>query len=539
MKETTYLIIFLIYIIILYIYLKPNEEKMIFTIDNGKIIESKNCKNKKCMMCELEEKGKECKFEKMIEMKEKDMNIKMMISSKSTHFLKENKGKYEFEIEIIKIDGSFNKMNYLFQENVHEWEQGIIYINNIHSIKEMKITLLFSGHQGIIYFDEFKIIKYKKEEMNSLFILNQNPSFENGRIGWEELGYELDTNHFYSGKYSLKMTNLEETHQRYSHQLINIHQQSSRPILLFGYSKSLSVSGIKNSDYSIGLLLIFKNEKTKYEHIDIDIGTNDWKLIEYIIDTEEPIDKIRIFLNFKNKKGTVWFDDITLQECNSIHSCPKIPPRIWPFDMVYIFNNPLEIEKRNLMLNHLKSLGIPQKMIHFESIISNRYNKEMIMELLNSGIILNVCKKEYISTNFIIQYLFLRKIFEKSLKYSSILIIKDYLKFKDNSFYDHLSKIMKFIPSNWEMIHFYHHSPYQLKKYSEIFSIKEKENGLYSLQDSFMIKKNLFKNYLKIPLNFEEEKSYENHYYLNNPLFIQDDSWNDKIYHPNELGLNC
>jgi len=101
-------------------------------------------------------------------------------------------------------------------------------------------------------------------------------------------------------------------------QTIQIHQNSPSPIVVSALSKAENVLNMEypGAGYSLVVDLTFTDGTNQHDaYISVfNPGIHTWQAKIIYIDEERSIQTVTIHLMFRNHKGTVYFDDVTLQE---------------------------------------------------------------------------------------------------------------------------------------------------------------------------------------------------------------------------------
>ena len=91
-----------------------------------------------------------------------------------------------------------------------------------------------------------------------------------------------------------------------------IGQTKVQPIVISGWSKSNSVDGEADPDYSIYADITYADGSSLWgQNMPFDVGTHSWERRRLIVLPSEPIRSINLYALFRNHQGTVWFDDFS------------------------------------------------------------------------------------------------------------------------------------------------------------------------------------------------------------------------------------
>lgn len=153
--------------------------------------------------------------------------------------------------------------------------------------------------------------------------LLSNPGFEKSDggkpAGWASHlspNFSIDTQTVHGGKGSLKFTKPDAQTTFWISMSVEINQKRPTPLIVTGWSKAEGVVGQRGGDYSVWVDLSYMDDTPLYGQVAMfDVGTHDWQYGEYVITVDKPIKGVTVSVLFRGSyTGTVWFDDISLQE---------------------------------------------------------------------------------------------------------------------------------------------------------------------------------------------------------------------------------
>ncbi len=94
-----------------------------------------------------------------------------------------------------------------------------------------------------------------------------------------------------------------------------ISQTHPEPVTMSGWSRAENVEGSMDSDYSLYIDVIYTDGTPSWGHqVQFSTGTHDWQELKLLVIPEKEIRQISCYALFRYKKGSVWFDDITIQK---------------------------------------------------------------------------------------------------------------------------------------------------------------------------------------------------------------------------------
>jgi hypothetical protein len=159
------------------------------------------------------------------------------------------------------------------------------------------------------------------EETTNISNLLENGDFEEtlgtSAVGWSNwyAGYQIQAGDAHSGTYSASCTNLVETAECGMYQFVDLNRTEVQPLKVSGWSKADQVSGTPNEHYSLWVDITYADDSMLYgQAVSFQTGTHGWEYAEFVINPEKPVKKVALYALFRNKSGTVWFDDVKVQE---------------------------------------------------------------------------------------------------------------------------------------------------------------------------------------------------------------------------------
>ena len=165
--------------------------------------------------------------------------------------------------------------------------------------------------------------------------LLKNGGFEGG-VGtaipdWQpfQSGYDVDRQTKRSGDQSLRCDNANTTTKRGAMATITLNQKIAAPVILTGWSRADSVSGVRNSDYSIYADVEYADGTPQWGFFTpFRTGTHAWERRQVAIFPQKPIQSIAVFALFRNHAGTAWFDDFYARELSgpNVFDSQRIAP---------------------------------------------------------------------------------------------------------------------------------------------------------------------------------------------------------------------
>lgn len=98
-------------------------------------------------------------------------------------------------------------------------------------------------------------------------------------------------------------------------QTIVLHQTTTAPFLIRGWSKAQNVSGTPDSGYSLYVDLIYRDGSPLWgQTVNFSCGTHDWEPRQLLLLPDKPVQSLTLHCLFRGHTGHVWFDDVSLEE---------------------------------------------------------------------------------------------------------------------------------------------------------------------------------------------------------------------------------
>jgi hypothetical protein len=147
--------------------------------------------------------------------------------------------------------------------------------------------------------------------------LLQDGRFEERRSAWGPTGagYELVASEGRSGSRAICCASSERPEGAGAFQTLRLDRRRALPLEVTGWSKAEDVDGAPDEDYSLYASVEFQ-DGSRLDRIAVafDCGTHDWQRRELRIPAPEPIKTVVLHCLFRNHRGRVWFDDLSIEE---------------------------------------------------------------------------------------------------------------------------------------------------------------------------------------------------------------------------------
>lgn len=138
-----------------------------------------------------------------------------------------------------------------------------------------------------------------------------------GATDWApfERGFEVDRSHFHSGEQSIRCSNPDSASASGAVAAIRLNQSSPAPIVVSAWSRCSGVEGPPNADYSIYVDLHYIDGTPLWgQYAAFPTGGVGWHKRSLTIVPQKPVESMNLYVLFRNRKGTVWFDDVEARQ---------------------------------------------------------------------------------------------------------------------------------------------------------------------------------------------------------------------------------
>lgn len=153
-----------------------------------------------------------------------------------------------------------------------------------------------------------------------------NPGFEqleNGKpVGWANQladSWTADNAVCHSGKASLRCAKAGAGTLYWLSYTVALNQTRPKPLVVSGWSKAENAQGTQGGEYSVWVDLQYTDGTPLWgQKAPFEPGTHDWQYAEKSFVVTKPVRSAQVNLLFRNGfSGTVWFDDLALQELDT------------------------------------------------------------------------------------------------------------------------------------------------------------------------------------------------------------------------------
>lgn len=226
-----------------------------------------------------------------------------------------------------RIQWTDNRYGQLTQN--HDWTERQLTFTTPTNGAQVRIYLELdhdsSTATGTAWFDQ---IQLEKVQVSSSYNAIENSGFENDLTSWNSsVGTGTpDSSQKFDGEKSLKMVRLNTTDGNIQYyESIPLYQESATPITISGMSRADNVVNTvdngPNKDYSVWVNAKYTDGTTQSAQATFSLGTHDWQRAAVTLKPTQKIQSVNVYVLFRNNnKGTVWFDNVRLQDGSGISS---------------------------------------------------------------------------------------------------------------------------------------------------------------------------------------------------------------------------
>lgn len=98
-------------------------------------------------------------------------------------------------------------------------------------------------------------------------------------------------------------------------QTVVLNQVAALPLRVSGWSRARDVDGAPDDHYSLYVSVEYQDgSRLESVTVDFDVGTHDWQKRERLIPALQPVKSLVLHALFRRHSGTVWFDDLSVEE---------------------------------------------------------------------------------------------------------------------------------------------------------------------------------------------------------------------------------
>ena len=98
-------------------------------------------------------------------------------------------------------------------------------------------------------------------------------------------------------------------------QAMELNRTNIVPLVIRGWSRAENVSGSADSGYSLYADIVYEDGSPLWgQTAEFSCGTHGWEQLECVILPEKPVRSVTLHCLFRGHAGTVWFDDLSIQE---------------------------------------------------------------------------------------------------------------------------------------------------------------------------------------------------------------------------------
>lgn len=129
------------------------------------------------------------------------------------------------------------------------------------------------------------------------------------------LGYDIDRRNAHTLDQCIRCDSLNPDVLHGAVQTVTLNQPKAVPVIVTGWSKADSVSGSRDTDYSIYIDAVYTDGSSLYGQAhEFDTGTHGWERRQVMVVPAKPLRQILVYALFRHHTGTAWFDDFSAHQ---------------------------------------------------------------------------------------------------------------------------------------------------------------------------------------------------------------------------------
>lgn len=200
-----------------------------------------------------------------------------------------------------------------FNTGTHDWENVEFTIDPAKPVKSIVVYGLFRNKTGKAWFDDIAIEEYPANLLQNQSMEEGTESIE-GWQGWDK-GFTIANTEGLGNSRAARIENTSGVGEYGMSQTVFLNRDEIRPILIRGWSKAQDVSGAPDSGYSLYADIYYDDGTAAWGYFTpFDTGTHDWQNKLLYFKPEKPIKSISVYALFRYHTGTVWFDNLSVEE---------------------------------------------------------------------------------------------------------------------------------------------------------------------------------------------------------------------------------
>ncbi len=138
-------------------------------------------------------------------------------------------------------------------------------------------------------------------------------------VGWDNQeadDWAVDHDVVHSGNASVRFAKADAGTLYWISHTVTLNQTSPRPLVVGAWSRAEAVEGSRGPEYSVWVDLQYTDGTPLWgQRATFEVGTHDWQYAEHAFVVDKPVGTATVNLLFRRgMNGTVWFDDVSLQE---------------------------------------------------------------------------------------------------------------------------------------------------------------------------------------------------------------------------------
>lgn len=220
----------------------------------------------------------------------------------------------------IYVDLTFVDSTHLYGEakgfatGSHDWLRSSFYIDPAKPVQSLVVYTLFRNKTGKVWFDDVSVAQIQAD----LLAGGTFESVTSGQVtGWNSWGngYTVAAGEGRGGTNAVKVVSASAADEYGIHRTVELDQSAAKSLLVRGWSKATSVAVANAAGYSLYADVEYMDGTNEFGlNQPFSAGTHDWQNQELYIVPAKPIRKLAIYALFRGGTGTVWFDNLSLEQ---------------------------------------------------------------------------------------------------------------------------------------------------------------------------------------------------------------------------------
>lgn len=201
-----------------------------------------------------------------------------------------------------------------FRTGTRDWQRVSFSIDPEKPVTSLVVYALFRNKTGKVWFDDLSVEQMPANLLPGGSFETVSSGQVTGWYGWGS-GYTVASGEGRGATNAVKITSTSANNEYGIHRTAELNQTVAQPLLARAWSKAASVSVGASASYSLYADLEYTDGTQEFGlHQSFAAGTHDWQNRQLHIVPAKPIKKVTIYALLRNGTGTVWFDNVSLEQ---------------------------------------------------------------------------------------------------------------------------------------------------------------------------------------------------------------------------------